>query len=79
MLDKYVWKTHDSTLVLQLLRGFDRRYPGHALIPAVYALIVRVLYLGLQRREQAVSVFRGLQQRYPDDTYTQEAARILSG
>lgn len=79
MLAKFAWKTHDSSLVLQLLRRFDRRYPGHALIPAVYALIVRVLYQGLQRREQAVSVFQGLQQRYPDDPYTQEAARILSG
>ena len=77
MLAKYAWKTHDSMLVLHILRNFERRYPGHALMPAVYALIVRVLHQGLQRREQAISVLRGLQQRYPEDPHTHEAARIL--
>ena len=46
-------------------------------MPTVYALIVRVLHQGLQRREQAISVLRGLQQRYPEDPHTHEAIRIL--
>ena len=77
MLAKYAWKTHDSMLALHILRNFERRYPGHVLMPTVYALIVRVLHQGLQRREQAISVLRGLQQRYPEDPHTHEAARIL--
>lgn len=71
------WKAQDSMLALHLLRGFDKRFPGDAQIPAVYALIVRILCQGLQRPEQAMSVLQGLRKYYPNDPYTQEATSVL--
>ena len=76
-LAKDAWKTNDSALALQLLRGFDKRFPSHPLTPDAYALIVRVLQQGLGRHEQAMAVFQGLQRRYPQSPHTVEVARIL--
>ena len=76
-LAKDAWKANDSALALQLLRGFDKRFPGHPLTPDVYALIVRVLQQGLGHHEQAMAVFKGLQRRYPQNPHTLEVARIL--
>lgn len=78
VLAKDAWKTHDSALVLQLLRGFDRRFPGHPLVPEVYALIARALHQGLGKREQALAVLRGLQRRYPKHPSTLEVERMLA-
>ncbi|MDO4795924.1 MAG: hypothetical protein Q4A28_08320 [Brachymonas sp.] len=78
VLAKNAWKTQDSALTLQLLRGFDRRFPKHPLVPEVYALIARVLHLGLGRHEQAVAVLRSLQRRYPNDPHTLDVARMLA-
>lgn len=76
-LAKDAWKANDGALALQLLRGFDKRFPSHPLTPDVYALIVRVLQQGLGRHEQAMAVFQGLQRRYPQSPHTLEVARIL--
>ncbi|MDO4769147.1 MAG: hypothetical protein Q4A11_02100 [Brachymonas sp.] len=78
VLAKDAWKTHDSTLTLQLLRGFDRRFPRHPLVPDVYALIARVLHQGLDKHEQARAVLRSLQKRYPHHPSTLEVERMLS-
>lgn len=78
VLAKDAWKTHDSTLVLQLLRGFDRRFPKHPLVPEAYALIARALYQGLGRHEQALAVLHGLQRRYPSHPSTLEVERMLA-
>ena len=77
VLAKSAWKKHDSALTLQLLRGFDKRFPHHLLVPEVYALIVRVLYQGLGRHDQAQHVFKGLQRRYPHNPHTLDVARML--
>lgn len=77
VLAKGAWKTHDSALVLQLLRGFDKRFPGHPLVPEVYALIARVLHQGLGKHAQAVAVLHGLQKRYPSHPSTLEVERLL--
>ncbi|MDO5652632.1 MAG: hypothetical protein Q4G39_00795 [Brachymonas sp.] len=70
-------KGQDHATALQLLRGFDKRFAGHALIPAAFALIVRVLHTGLHRQDQALAVYQGLQSRYPNDPHTQEAGRLM--
>lgn len=78
VLAKSAWKNHDSALTLQLLRGFDKRFPNHPLVPEAYALIVRVLHQGLGRHDQAQHVFKGLQRRYPHSPHTLGAARMLN-
>lgn len=77
LLAQHAYKGQDSMLALQLLRGFDKRFPGNHLIPAAYALIVRVLVQGLHRPQQALAVYQGLQRLYPADPHTLEAGQIL--
>ena len=76
-LAKEAWKTHDSALVLQLLRGFDRRFPKHPLVPEAYALIARVLHQGLGHHEQAAAVLKSLQRHHPHSPHTSDVERML--
>lgn len=76
-LAKTAFKQQEHDLALKMLRGFDKRFVDHPLIPTAFALIVRVLQEGLHQPKQAQAVFAGLQRLYPNDPHTQEVARIL--
>lgn len=76
-LAKAAYRQQEHQLALQMLRGFDKRFVQHPLIPAAFALIVRILQQGLRQPQQAQMVFNSLQRLYPNDPNTQEAASVL--
>ena len=76
-LAQAAWKGGDARTALELLKGFDKRYRGHASVPDAYELIVRVLVQGLGKPEPARAVLTALQQRYPDSPQTREAEWLL--
>ena len=71
------WWDAVVTGVPELLRGFDRRYPGAVEIPRAYELIIRALKQGLGKGHKAMPVMQALQRRYPDHPSTQEAAWVM--
>jgi hypothetical protein len=77
VLAEVAWKGGDARTALALLKGFDKRHPGHASVPQAYELIVRVLVQGLGRHDMARRVLQALQQRYPDSPSTREAEWLL--
>ncbi|MDR2240208.1 MAG: hypothetical protein LBE33_07185 [Zoogloeaceae bacterium] len=76
-LAEYAWKRHDAKRALEILRGFDKRYPGAKEIPRVYELAIRVLKQGLERGDKALPIYQTLARRYPDHASTEEAAWVL--
>ena len=76
-LAEHAWKRMDAKLTIELLRGFDRRYPGVVEIPRAYELIIRALKQGLGKGHKALPVMQALQRRYPDHPCTQEAAWVM--
>ena len=76
-LAEQAWRRMDAKLTIELLRGFDRRYPGVVEIPRAYELIIRALKQGLGKGHKALPVMQTLQRRYPDHPSTQEAAWVM--
>ena len=76
-LAEQAWRRMDAKLTIELLRGFDRRYPGAVEIPRAYELIIRALKQGLGKGHKAMPVMQALQRRYPDHPSTQEAAWVM--
>ena len=76
-LAEQAWRRMDAKLTIELLRGFDRRYPGVVEIPRAYELIIRALKQGLGKGQKALPVMQTLQRRYPDHPSTQEAAWVM--
>jgi hypothetical protein len=64
-------------LAAELLRGFDRRHPGHPDLPEVYVLGARVM-LQAERATEARQLFAYVAKKYPDSAAAQEAKRFLA-
>lgn len=76
-LAQVAWKRAQVPHSLALLHGFEKRYPGHDLIPQAHELAVRVLKQGANKPDQALRVFMRLKTQYPEHPSTQEAAWVL--
>lgn len=60
----------------RLIKGFDRRFPGHADTAAVYLLGARLLIEHQRDEAQARRVLAAIRQHYPETPVAAEAARL---
>lgn len=60
----------------RLIKGFDRRFPAHADIPAIYVLGARLLIDHQRDEAQARRVLDAVCQHYPDTPAALEAGRL---
>jgi len=65
----------DAT-AFELLKGFDKRFPGHADIPAVYMLAATILLERQNQYAMAQKIFQGIVQKFPQHPLAAEAARM---
>lgn len=63
---------------LEVMKGFDRRYPGHGDIPAVYLLSAQILCEQFHQDPMAGRILETLKARYPDHPLRAEAERYLA-
>ena len=63
---------------LELIKGFDKRFPRHAEIPSVYLFAARVLCENLRQDASARQILKVLQTRYPEHPVTAEAAQLIA-
>jgi len=61
----------------RLIKGFDRRSPGHADVPEIYLLGARLLIEHRRDEAQARRVLDALRQHYPATPAASEAVRLL--
>ncbi len=66
----------DPALAAELIRGFDRNYPGHPAIPDAYVLGARVM-LQANRGEEAKKLLQHAATSYPQTPAAAEALRYL--
>jgi len=71
-------KANDTRTALGLVKGFDKRHPGHADIPAVYFFTAQVLCERLRDDAKARRILEVLLQRYPDHALQADARRYLA-
>lgn len=62
----------------QLIKGFDRRFPGHADIPAIYLLGARLLIEHRRDEAQARRVLDALRRHFPESPAAAEADQLLA-
>lgn len=62
---------------LAMVKGFDKRFPRHAEIPAVYLFAARVLCENLRQDASARQILVALVGRYPEHPVTVEARQLL--
>lgn len=60
-------------LALDLMRGFDKRYPGHKHTAHVYLLSAKILAEKYNRYVEAGKILRALQAKFPDHALVAEA------
>jgi len=70
-------EAHKPDLAAQLIRGFDRKYPGHPRIPDVYVIGARVM-LQTEHAPQARSLLEHVTATYGDTPAAAEARRYLA-
>ena len=63
---------------LELIKGFDKRFPRHAEIPSVYLFAARVLCENLRQDASARQILKVLQTRYPEHPVSTEATQLMS-
>lgn len=78
-------RQHESRLALELMRAFDKRHPGHPLIPEVYFLSARILCEEFRQDATAEKIFASIIRRYPQhpcasraEEYRQTLSRLRS-
>lgn len=62
----------------RLIKGFDKRHPGHADIPAIYLLGARLLCEYRKDDAGAARILEHLLARYPDHAVREPAAQMLN-
>ena len=67
----------DPTTAIGVLRGFDKRNPGHADIPAVYVFSARLLCEDLGDAEMAKRILEHVLKKYPGHSIAAEAGLLL--
>ncbi|HTJ96094.1 MAG TPA: tetratricopeptide repeat protein [Rhodocyclaceae bacterium] len=76
-LAKLATKERDFKLALELVRGFDKRFPGHADIPAVYFLSAQLLSEQFRQNDMARNILEAMLKRYPEHALATEAGHYL--
>jgi hypothetical protein len=76
-LARIEWRNGEAREALALLKGFDKRFRGHAAIPQAYELAARVLVQGLDRADMARPILAVLEARHPGSEQTQEVRWLL--
>ncbi|TWO72419.1 outer membrane protein assembly factor BamD [Caenimonas sedimenti] len=67
----------DFALATQLLRGFDKRFPGHKDTPGVYFLGARLLSEQNRQHDKAARILRSVLQHFPEHPVAPEARNYL--
>jgi outer membrane protein assembly factor BamD (BamD/ComL family) len=65
-------------LAVDLVKEFDKRFPGHADIPGVYFLGARISSEHLAQDAKAIAILKVLLNRYPDAAVSEEAKKYLA-
>ena len=66
-----------NDLALSLMRGFDKRHPGHPHIPSIYLLSAKILSEHLRKDREAMRILQALQAKFPDHSVAAEAGQYL--
>lgn len=77
-LAKAADKAHDTKLAIELVRGFDKRFPGHADIPEVYFFSAQLASERLRKDDLARGLLKTIVSRYPEHALAGEATRYLA-
>jgi TolA-binding protein len=64
-------------LALDLMRGFDKRYPGHKHTAQVYLLSAKILDERYGKSQEAAKILRAVQAKFPDHAAAAEARKYL--
>ena len=67
----------DGAAAVAAVRGFDKSFPGSALIPDVFIFSAKLLAEDLGRRDMAKGILEHVVQKYPGHYLAQEAKRYL--
>jgi hypothetical protein len=70
-------KSRDPALAFSLINGFDKRFPGHRDIPAVYLFSAQVLCDSYRKDDLARAILTGMLKKYPDHPLAAEAGGLL--
>jgi tetratricopeptide (TPR) repeat protein len=68
----------DAKLAFKLLKGFDKRFPKHKDMPAVFFLGAKMMSEQMRQHDKAASLIRSVLARYPEHAIAAEAATYLS-
>ncbi|MES2582065.1 MAG: hypothetical protein V4627_05065 [Pseudomonadota bacterium] len=68
----------DAKLAFKLLKGFDKRFPQHEDMPAVFFLGAKLMSEQMRQHDKAASLIRSVLARYPEHAIATEAASYLS-
>jgi hypothetical protein len=77
ILAKAAVAARDPALALNLVRGFDKRFPHHRDIPAVYLLSAKILSDAYRKDDLASAVLEGMLKKYPEHPLAEEARTLL--
>lgn len=64
-------------LALDLMRRFDRRYPEHPHIPAIYLLTAQILSEHFNMNKEAMQILQAIPAKFPDHALVVEARQYL--
>lgn len=72
------YRRRDYKRAMSLVKGFDRRYPGHEHVPDVYLLGAKLASEFLRNDQQATAILKVLLARHPQAACIEEAQRYLA-
>jgi outer membrane protein assembly factor BamD (BamD/ComL family) len=67
----------DPQTAVAAVRGFDKVFPGHALVPEVYFFSAKLMAEDLKNPDMAKKILQHLVTKYPGHYLAQEAKRYL--
>ena len=71
-------KAGDTAVAVAAVRGFDKAWPGHALVPEVYLFSARMMAEDLGNPDMARKIAQHILQKYPGHFVAPEAKRLLA-
>ncbi|WP_284619408.1 tetratricopeptide repeat protein [Aquabacterium humicola] len=77
-LAKAAIKQGEHALAVKLLQGFDKRFPDHADLPAVYFLGAQLMSEHARQHDKAAKLLRGVLARYPGHALAGEVQTYLA-
>ena len=70
-------QARDATRAAALVKGFDKRFPGHPDIPGVYFLGARIMSEHAHDQATAMKILQVLVQRFPEAAVVPQAKQYL--